>query len=184
MDAAEGDPAGRSTSQVLVDRRAALGALSERRRVAQVTQGPELEARQPSVDRFARRQSGKRFIGQIEKLRMRIVVVGQTAQQLRDVVAGIKPRQVLACGPKPSHELCFGHQVERFGRFVEKDYSTMGEYVKSRLERVFQPPGALRQSPDLAEFPCEKRDNKACLAEIGDAEHQRAGFFRRHRRTK
>ncbi len=145
--------------------------------VAQEAQGPELESRQPPVDGFARRQRGERFIGQIEKFRMRIVVVGQTAQQFRDVVTGIKPRQVPARGPEPPHEPGFGHQVERFGRFVEEDYSTMGEYVKSRLEGVLQPAGTLRQSADLAEFPREKRDHEARFAEIGDAEHQGAGFF-------
>ena len=94
--------------------------------------------------------------------------------------ASVKPGEVFGRGPKPPHEPGLGHQVERFGRFVEEDYSTMGEYVKSRLEGVFQPPGALRQSADFAEFPREKRYNQARFAEIGDAQHQRICFFGRH----
>ena len=38
------------------------------------------------------------------------------------------------------------------------------------------------QSADLAEFPREERNHEARFAEIGDAEHQGAGFFGRHRR--
>ena len=67
---------------------------------------------------------------------MRIVVVGQIAQQLDHVITGVQPGEVLPGGPEPPHESGFGHQVERIGRFVEEDYSTMGQYVKSRLERV------------------------------------------------
>ena len=131
--------------------------------------------------RLACRQGGERFICQIEKFRMRIVLVGQIAQQLGNIVAGIQPGQVPPGGAKPPQKFGLRHQVERFGRFVEEDYSTKGQYVKSRLERVLESSGPLGQGPDLAEFPRKEPNHEARFAEIDRAEDQGAGFFGRHR---
>ena len=112
------------------------------------------------MDHVARGQCGERFIGQVEKFGMRIVVVGQIGEQFRDVVAGIQPTEVPGRGPEPPHELGLGHQVECLGRFVEEDYSTMGEYVKSRLEGVLEPPCPLGQSADFTEFPLKSETTR------------------------
>ena len=58
---------------------------------------------------------------------MRIVFVGQFAQQLGDVVAGIQSRQVAAGRPEPPQELRLRQQVQGVRRFVEEDYSTKGQ---------------------------------------------------------
>ena len=54
---AEGDPPGH------FNRRAAFGAPFQRRRSGRGNAKRQLETRQPPVNRFARRQRGKRFVG-------------------------------------------------------------------------------------------------------------------------
>ena len=111
---------------------------------------------------------------------MRIVFVGQFAEQLDDVVAGVQAGQVPPRRTKPPQQFGLRHQVECFGRFVEEDYSTKGQYVKSRLERVLEPLRPLGQSAYLAEFPREEGNDEARLAEIDGAEHDGGGFFGGH----
>ena len=106
-------------------------------------QGPQLEPHHTVGHRLPGGEPAQGLGGQIEKLRMRIIIVGQFTEQLRNVIAGVKTGKVTAGRTKPPQELGLGQQVQRVGRFAEEDYSTKGQYVKSRLERTLQPPAPL-----------------------------------------
>ena len=111
---------------------------------------------------------------------MRVVVVGQPAQQFRHVVAGIQARQLAAGRAKPPQQFRLRQQVQGFRRFVEEDYSTDGQQVKSRLEGPFEPPSPLRQSPYLPKLAGKERDHEARLAELDGPDDDGGGLFGRH----
>ena len=66
---------------------------------------------------------------------------------------------------------------------MEEDYSTKGQDVKSRLERVLESSRSFGQGPYLAEFPRKEGYDEARFAEIDRAENDCGGFFGRHRRV-
>jgi len=143
----------------------------------------QLEAHGVVQHGLAGRQGRQGRLGQIEQLRMGIVLIGQLVEQLCDVIAGVKTRQVAAGRPKAPQELRLGQHVQGFGRFAEEDYSTKGQEVKSRLERAFEPPAPLRQTLYLAKLAGKERQHEAGLAELHQFQHEGSGFLRRHRRT-
>jgi CHASE2 domain-containing sensor protein len=57
--------------------------------LSDLPQRTELESHQPPRDRVSGGQGFQRFVGQVEQLRMRIVLVGQLAEQLGDIVSGV-----------------------------------------------------------------------------------------------
>ena len=111
---------------------------------------------------------------------MGVAIVGQPAEQFGDIVAGVETQQLAAGRAKPPQELRLGQQVQGVGRFVEEDYSTEGQQVKSRLEGPLKPSTPFGQSPYLAEFPRKQRHHQTGLAELDGPQHDGGGLFGGH----
>ncbi|MEZ5949561.1 MAG: hypothetical protein R3C12_10175 [Planctomycetaceae bacterium] len=80
-------------------------------------------------------------------------------------------------GPETADEFGFRENIETIGGFVEENYLTSRQQVKTSLECPLETLRPLRQHGNFTKIACKKGHHPTALAEVGLANHQPFRLF-------